>query len=172
VADNKMSYKLLRKMVESELSQILAGNEQRFSYLVEGPHGIGKSAFWKEICLEFNGYFVDCRLGQRDLGDIIGMPTIVIDPDGTKHMVHVKPELIRKMFVQSLDELGVMGDKNDPLSKDRADDRKGIKYDFILAFLDEYNRGTKDVQQAVFELVYDRRMNGDKVNAKTMIAAA
>jgi len=167
-----MSYKLLRKMVESELSQILAGNEQRFSYLVEGPHGIGKSAFWKEICLEFNGYFVDCRLGQRDLGDIIGMPTIVIDPDGTKHMVHVKPELIRKMFVQNLDELGTMGDRNDPLGKDRADDRKGQKYDFILAFLDEYNRGTKDVQQAVFELVYDRRMNGDKVNAKVMIAAA
>jgi len=172
VADNKMSYKLLRKMVESELSMILAGQEQRFSYLVEGPHGIGKSAFWKEMCLEFNGFFVDCRLGQRDLGDIIGMPTITVDSDGNKHMIHVKPELIRKMFVKSLDELGVMGDDNDPLAKDRDADRKGNKYDFILAFLDEYNRGTKDVQQAVFELVYDRRMNGDKVNSKTLIAAA
>jgi hypothetical protein len=167
-----MSYKLLRKMVESELSLILTGKEQRFSYLVEGPHGIGKSAFWKEVCLEYNGYFVDLRLGQRDLGDIIGMPTILVDADGTKHMVHVKPELVRKMFVKSLDELGTMGDENDPLGKDRAEDRKGHKYDFILSFLDEYNRGTKDVQQAVFELVYDRRMNGDKVHPKTLIAAA
>ena len=172
MAANNMSYKLLRKMTDAEIQSILEGREQEFSYLVEGPHGIGKSAFWKEMAIEYNGYFVDLRLGQRDLGDIIGLPTIVVDPDGTKHMVHIKPELVRKMFVRNLDELGVMGDHDDKLAKYRPADRKGQKYDFVLGFLDEYNRGTKDVQQAVFELVYDRSMNGDRVNSKVFLAAA
>jgi len=167
-----MSYKLLAKLVKVEIQSILDGKEQEFSYLVEGPHGIGKSAFWKEVCIDYNGYFVDLRLGQRDLGDIIGLPTIVIDSDGTKHMVHIKPELVRKMFVRSLDELGLMGDESDRLSKLRSPEKIGLKYDFILGFLDEYNRGTKDVQQAVFELVYDRTMNGDRIHPKCLLAAA
>lgn len=172
MAANTMSYKLLRKFVEAEIHSILDGKEQEFSYLVEGPHGIGKSAFWKEVCLEHNGFFVDVRLGQRDLGDILGLPTIVVYEDGSQHMIHIKPELIRKMFVSDLKELGVMGDKDDKLGKYRPDDRLGQPYDFVLGFLDEYNRGTKDVQQAVFELVYDRSMNGDRINSKVLLAAA
>jgi hypothetical protein len=167
-----MSYKLMRKFVETELGSILDGKEQQFSYLVEGPHGIGKSAFWKEICLENNGFFVDIRLGQRDLGDILGLPTIVTYDDGSQHMIHIKPELVRKMFVKNFSELGVMGDENDKLRNERSADRKGMPYDFVLGFLDEYNRGTKDVQQAVFELVYDRSMNGDRIHPKVMLAAA
>jgi hypothetical protein len=173
-----MSYKLLRKYVETELKTIIAGKEQEFSYLVEGPHGIGKSAFWKELCIDFNGYFVDIRLGQRDLGDIIGLPVVIDQGNGTndllenKHMHHIKPELIRKMFVKDLNELGKIGDSDDKLIKFRLKENIGKPYAFILGFLDEYNRGTKDVQQAVFELVYDRTMNGDKINPKTLLAAA
>lgn len=166
-----MSYKLLRKFVETELKGILNGKEQEFSYLVEGPHGIGKSAFWKQICLDYNGFFVDLRLGQRDLGDIIGLPAIV-EVNGVQHMYHVKPELVRKMFVQDLSELGLMGDKDDRLASSRPVSSQGKPYEFVLGFLDEYNRGTKDVQQAVFELVYDRSMNGDRINSKVMLAAA
>jgi hypothetical protein len=167
-----MSYKLLKKFVRAEIQAMIEGKEQEFSYLLEGPHGIGKSAFWKEICIEYNGYLVDLRLGQRDLGDIIGLPTVTVEADGSKHMIHIKPELVRKMFVKSFDELGTMGDENDKLRNIRPKDRVGEKYEFILGFLDEYNRGTKDVQQAVFELVYDRSMNGDRVNSKVLLAAA
>lgn len=168
---NEMSYRVLRKFVGAELNSILGGKEQSFSFLVEGEHGIGKSAFWKTLCIENDGYFIDLRLGQRDLGDIIGMPAVTVDDDGTKHMYHVKPELVRMAFVEDLSELGLMGDKGDVLSSSRGA-KVGKPFRFILVFLDEYNRGSKDVQQAVFELVYDRRMNGDRVHPKTLIAAA
>lgn len=172
MALNTMNHKLLRKFVEVELTSILEGREQDFSYLVEGPHGIGKSAFWKQICLDFNGFFVDLRLGQRDLGDIIGLPAIVEDSAGVQHMYHIKPELVRKMFIRDLSELGFIGDEHDKLRSIRPADSIDKPYSFVLGFLDEYNRGTKDVQQAVFELVYDRSMNGEKVHPKVMLAAA
>ncbi len=167
-----MNYKLLRKMVEAEINKILNGEEQRFSYLLEGPHGIGKSAFFKELAIDLDGYFIDIRLGQRDLGDIIGLPVIELDNKSQKHMVHIKPELVRKLFVKDLSELGLMGDKDDILATSRPKNKIGKPYKFIVALLDEYNRGTKDVQQAVFELVYDRSMNGDKINPLVFLAAA
>lgn len=168
-AKNFLSHTLLKKMVKAELD---SGLEQRFSYMIEGDHGIGKSSFIKELALENDGYLIDLRLGQRDLGDVLGMPQVIVQPNGDKRFFHIKPELIRKAFVKDLTQLGVMGDDDDVLGKLRSQDKLGKPYQYIFLFADEYNRGTKDVQQAMFELVYDRRMSGEKVNPKCWIFAA
>jgi len=169
-----VSYSFLRKVVSSEVADIIAGKEQRFSYLVEGDHGIGKSAFWKELCIDFDGFIIDMRLGQRDLGDIIGMPVVIGRENNDEHFIHILPEIIRPAFVKNLSELGVIGKSTyqDKLVNLRSKESLGKPFQFVLLFLDEYNRGTKDVQQSVFEIVYDRSMNGNKVNSKTLIAAA
>ena len=51
-----VSYSFLHKLVASEVADIISGIEQRFSYLIEGDHGIGKSAFWKDLCIEYDGF--------------------------------------------------------------------------------------------------------------------
>jgi hypothetical protein len=175
MASNEMNHSLLKKFI---LAEVLAPEEQDFSLMIEGPHGIGKSAIITEVCLEQDGFLIDLRLGQRDLGDILGMPAIIDVPDSTKNLVvdkrfqHIKPDLIRNAFVKDLKEIGLMGDETDVLSKLRDKSKIGKPYKFIAFFADEYNRGTKDVQQAMFELVYDRRMSGCKINPSTFIAAA
>jgi len=182
MANNDMNHSLLLKFI---LADVLSPEEQDFSFMIEGPHGIGKSAIVTEVCLLQDGFLIDLRLGQRDLGDILGMPAIVDIPavsnevkEATKDLVidkrfqHIKPDLIRNAFVKDLSQLGVMGDENDMLAKIRSKDKIGQPYKFICFFADEYNRGTKDVQQAMFELVYDRRMNGSKVHPRCFIFAA
>jgi MoxR-like ATPase len=166
---NQMGHTLLKKFV---LSELLSGKEQEFSYMIEGSHGIGKSAFFVELALEYDGFFIDLRLGQRDLGDILGMPIVTEREDGTQRFSHIKPDLIRNAFVKDLSELGLIGDANDILAKKRSADKIGKPYKFICFLADEYNRGTKDVQQSMFELVYDRRMSGEKVNPNCWIFAA
>ena len=186
MANNEMNHSLLKKFILAEIS---SSEEQDFSLMIEGPHGIGKSAIITEVCIENDGFLIDLRLGQRDLGDILGMPAIIdienkilnSSDDGStstksvvidKRFQHIKPDLIRNAFVKDLNELGVMGDENDVLAKLRPKDKIGKPYKFVAFFADEYNRGTKDVQQAMFELVYDRRMSGCKIHPKTFIAAA
>ncbi len=42
-----------------------------------GAHGVGKSAVIKQYAVE-NGYdFIDLRLGQLEVGDLLGLPEIV-----------------------------------------------------------------------------------------------
>jgi hypothetical protein len=174
MANNDMNHSLLKKFI---LTEIQSDEEQDFSYMIEGPHGIGKSAIVTEVCLEEDGFLIDLRLGQRDLGDILGMPVVLPVNDDLGKLLrnkfeHIKPELVRMAFVKDLSELGTMGDDKDVLAKYRDVTNVGKPYKFIAFFADEYNRGTKDVQQAMFELVYDRRMSGYKVHPKCWIFAA
>lgn len=166
--NNRMNHTLLKKMITTELT---SGEEQDFSYMIEGPHGIGKSAIIKEIALEFDAYLIDMRLGQRDLGDVLGMPhTFLIN--NVPHFGHIKPDLIRAAFEPDITKLGLMGDANDVLAKSREKEKVGKPYQYVFFFADEYNRGTKDVQQSMFELVYDRRMSGEKLAEHTWVFAA
>jgi hypothetical protein len=174
MANNEMNHSLLKKFILCEINN---PDEQDFSFMIEGPHGIGKSAIISEVCIDEDGFLIDLRLGQRDLGDILGFPTVEDHKDELSKVIrkrfeHIKPELIRKAFVKDLAELGLMGDDEDVLAKSRDKSKLGKPYKFVAFFADEYNRGTKDVQQAMFELVYDRRMSGHKVNPRCFIFAA
>ena len=93
-----------------------------------GQHGVGKSTAIREYAQEQGIGFIDLRLGQMEVGDLLGLPEIIDDKDGNKITVFARP----KWF---------------PV------DGKGI------LFLDEINRSKRDVIQAVFQLVLDRKLH-------------
>jgi len=124
------------------------------SIMIRGAHGIGKSAIVRQWADSRKLNFIDIRLGQRDVGDIIGMPALIdLKPpkrDDTpeemlkwKRFKHIIADLMRPAFEEP-----------------------------SCLFCDEYNRGTKDVQQAMFEVVLDRRMNGRDLHPETWVFAA
>lgn len=116
------------------------------SILIIGKHGIGKSQIVKQAAAHLSVPCIDFRLSQNDVGDLKGMPFHV-----RGRTVFAPPEFmpLTEKDVTALKEL--LGLKED-ISLGRYGD-KGI------LFLDEINRANREVQQAAFELVLDRRMN-------------
>lgn len=91
-------------------------------------HGRGKSTSIREYAQEQGIGFIDLRLGQMEVGDLLGLPEIVSDKHGNKVTVFARP----KWF--PTEGNGVL-------------------------FLDELNRSKRDVIQAVFQLVLDRKLH-------------
>lgn len=170
-------------MTVKQLNQFLDSlKTPRFSIMLRAQHAKGKSDVIRQFAIRRKLYSIDLRLGQRDLGDILGMP-VVVDGDVAstatdyekllaKRFLHVLPELMRPCFVTDLKELGVMGDASDMLADQRPDSDIGKPYEGICFFADEMNRGTKDVMQAMFQAVLDREMNGKKLNRQCWIFTA
>lgn len=97
--------------------------------MLTGIHGVGKSTAVREYCEEQEIGFIDLRLGQMEVGDLLGLPEITEDKrDGHKITVFARP----KWF---------------------PTEGKGV------LFLDEINRSKRDVIQAVFQLVLDRKLH-------------
>jgi hypothetical protein len=116
------------------------------SILIIGKHGIGKSQIVKQAAAHLGIPCIDFRLSQNDVGDLKGMP---FHRNG--RTVFAPPEfmpLTEEDAVQLKDLLG--------LKEDISMGRFG---DAGILFLDEINRANREVQQAAFELVLDRRMN-------------
>lgn len=99
--------------------------------LVWGPHGIGKSQVVKQYCDENKLGFIDLRLGTQEVGDLLGLADFVRDEKG---------QSVATRFMQ-------------PTWFPTDPDSKG------MIFLDEINRGRRDVLQAVFQLVLDRKLH-------------
>jgi len=131
--------------------------KQHITPMVWGKHGIGKSQVVKQIGreLEFDE-IVDLRLGQMEVGDLIGMP-------------------VQEYFCPICHTtFGTAGNILDcPICKKRENKviqlvgrtiwlppswfpQNGQKK---LLFFDELNRGRMDVQQAAFQIVLDRRIH-------------
>ena len=113
--------------------------------LVRGPHGIGKSAIFRQIAQEIKPSsgskgipLIDRRLAQMTEGDIIGLPELV---DGVTRFCPVD-WLLRAC--------------REP----------------VVLFLDEVNRATPEVMQCAFQLVLDRELNGNKLHPETRIYCA
>jgi hypothetical protein len=99
--------------------------------IVWGQHGIGKSQVVAQYCKENNLGFIDLRLGTQDVGDLLGLADFQTDANGNKVATKfMQPEWF----------------PTDP-------DSKGI------IFLDEINRARRDVIQAVFQLVLDKKLH-------------
>ena len=153
------------------------------SIMLMADHAMAKSVKVKRFALDRKGFWIDCRVGQREVGDIIGLPA-EIDTEvslagksageiiAQKRFVHILPDLLRPAFVKSLSELGTMGDANDKLAQMRAKKDLGKPYECIVLFFDELNRGTKDTTQAVFQVVLDREMNGQLLNNACWVFSA
>lgn len=106
-----------------------------------GVHGTGKSTCIREYCEEQNIGFIDLRLGQMEVGDLLGLPEITDDGEGNKITVFARP----KWF---------------------PTEGRGV------LFLDEINRSKRDVIQAVFQLVLDRKLHDYALPSGWSVVAA
>lgn len=102
------------------------------SAMIVGHHGVGKSQAVKQYADENNMQFVDLRLGTQDVGDLLGLAEFEKDP---KTGQSIATKFMRPDWFPTDSE------------------SKGI------IFLDEINRGRRDVLQAVFQLCLDKRLH-------------
>lgn len=111
--------------------------------LIIGRHGIGKSQTIKQFCVE-NGYnMVDVRLGQMsDAGDILGLPDFIRDDSGQAQAT----KFMRPSWLPT---------------KPRT-----------IIFLDEVNRAHKDIMQAIFQLVLDKKVHEYNLPEECYVIAA
>jgi len=125
----------------------------RKSVLIEGIHGMGKSQVVAQAAAELSAEtgvtygFIDMRLAQREVGDIIGMPR-GMDAFTIRRTAYTNGKAVteqicaRNVTVHDL-----------PLWFPTEPDSRGI------LFLDEIHYASRDVLQAVFELALDYRLN-------------
>lgn len=127
------------------------------SILIRADHGVGKSQIAKTLKTlrdrreGIAREFIDQRLSQKTEGDMIGLPdkkTVggkeVTDVDGISKQVTV---FLPPDWVQTA--------CSEP----------------TMLLLDEFNRATPEVMQAGFELVLDRRLNGNHLHPDTLVIA-
>jgi len=105
--------------------------------LLIGETGVGKSELIEDLAKKMGYYLISLRLGQQEVGDIIGLPQIL---DG--RTTWAKPAWW-------------------PNEGDRA-----------VLFLDELNRATRQVLQAIFQLVLDRRLHTHQLPDSVKLVAA
>lgn len=111
---------------------------------VWGSHGIGKSQAVRQWCEE-NGYdMIDLRLGTQEVGDLLGLADFLTDANGQK----VATKFMTPDWFPT-----------DPNAR-------------AVIFLDEINRARRDVLQAVFQLVLDRRLHQYKLPQNVYVIAA
>lgn len=97
--------------------------------ILVGQHGTGKSQVIRQLAAANDAGMVELRLGQMEVGDLIGLAEFVRDAKGNPLSTRfIKPDYL-------------------PTSG------KGI------FFLDEINRATKDLHQATFQLILDKRLH-------------
>ena len=116
------------------------------SILLAANQGLGKSETVAQCAAEIKGQYIDMRLSQCDTGDMKGMPfhvngrTIFAPPDWFPMDKGDAKELQALLGLTDAIAAGKYG----PVG---------------ILHLDELNRATREVQQAGFELVLDRRLN-------------
>lgn len=116
------------------------------SILISGNHGIGKSAIVRQVATHLGVPCIDFRLSQNDVGDLKGMPFHI-----KGRTVFAPPEFYPLKEADATELKELLG-----LTEDISLGRYGDKG---ILFLDEINRANREVQQAAFELVLDRRLN-------------
>lgn len=119
--------------------------ESNDSMLISGKHGIGKSEMIKEYCTENNFHLETLFISLLDESDLQGLPTPSSD---NKSTVWLRPEWISSMH------------KAKEAGKE------------VVLFLDELNRGTRDVLQCTLELILNKQINGHKLPEGTFIVSA
>jgi len=141
-------------MLLDKLQQVLlqtATQKKTITYCVWGKHGIGKSQVVEQVAKSLNYGFRNVRCSQIDPVELIGYPNKkqeeITYPDGSKELIEYLDYSPPKWFVEAL------------------------RGNYVI-FLDELNRAKKDVQQAVFELVNERTLNGRKLPDSVLIVAA
>ena len=125
----------------------------REALLLEGNHGLGKSQVVAQAAAQMSVLlgkpfgFIDFRLSQKEVGDLIGMPR-GMDKFEVTHTVFEGGKLskVKRLATNVTIYDAPAWFPTDPDS-----------YGYL--FLDEINRATRECQQAAFELVLDYRLN-------------
>lgn len=117
------------------------------SIMLTGNHGIGKSRIVKKAAEMMGVPCIDFRLSQNDVGDLKGMPFRV-----GLNTVFAPPEF----YPITLEDAKTLAEAIGVAAEDVKAGRYGDKG---ILFLDEINRANREVQQAAFELVLDKRLN-------------
>jgi len=115
--------------------------------LITGAHGIGKSEVVRQAAKEMGGGFVDMRLSQNDVGDLKGMPFLA-----NGRTFFAPPDWF-PMDENSAERMNIL---LTGIGQKISEGQLGPKG---ILFLDEFNRATRECEQAAFELVLDRRLN-------------
>jgi len=100
------------------------------SVIMEGNHGIGKSAVVKQYCDENDYFYTVLFLSHQEVGDLIGIPTV---KDGIQYWS--VPSWLERMNEEA---------------------KKGKH---CVLFLDELNRAQADVLAASLQLVLERQIH-------------
>ena len=113
------------------LKQMLVANAKAgMTTNIIGRHGIGKSQIVHQVFESLGYKVIDIRLGQMaDAGDLVGLPEFDRDAE---------MKAIATRFI--------------------TPDRFPKKGEKAVIFFDEINRANKDILQAIFEIVLDKRM--------------
>lgn len=120
-----------------------------------GRHGIGKSAGVYQFATEENMEVAEIRVGlMADAGDLVGIQEFLkcLKTGNAYATKHILPDWFMK----------AVSDVENAAATDKG----------VIIFIDELNRGHKDLLQAIFELVYDRSLKGVKMRDNCFIVAA
>ena len=119
--------------------------------IIEGVHGIGKSDIVKQFAKENDYHIETLFLSQQEVGDLIGIPTIVED-NGNQLTVWSVP-----IWLQRMRDASKLGKR-------------------CVVFLDELNRAPLDVRQSALQLVLERQIHEHKLpeleGVRTLVVAA
>ena len=128
----------------SEIKRVLEiAHEVSDSVLISGDAGLGKSYVVKEYAEENNYHFEDLRLGNQEIGDLIGIPTI---QDGVT--IWTEPVWLYRM---------------------KEAEKQGKK---SVLFLDELNRSQQDVKVSALQIVLDKQIHQHKLPKDVLVVGA
>ena len=122
--------------------------------MIWGKHGLGKSAIVSQVATDNKMGIVNMRLSQLEASDIRGMP----DKDDEGRTVYRPPAEMPRGDISWEEAQKIVQAEKDPAKQHETAERLQSRLENGILFLDESFRAQDDVQQAVFELVYDRKV--------------
>ena len=178
---------LIRHLYTVAQTGVQEGVDRYVPLMTWGEAGIGKSETVKRASKQLGIGFIDLRLGQLEVGDLIGLPRpeevypSPYDQGDEAPVDHRNARFSRQQLLWHIRQ-------NHP-DKVKADAAKVLKtalnlvekdYSYMvdfrtvyatpdwfppphthgILFLDELNRSQDDVRQAIFQLILDREMHG------------
>jgi hypothetical protein len=157
--DIKFMGDLLKACAESGLTPMLWGK-----------HGIGKSQIVRQVFEDLGYEVIDLRLGQLEVGDLIGMPAHEYYCPNCKASFGLGGNLVYcPICKNSKDHMEIPIVGRTIWLPPSWFPQGGEKRCF---FFDEFNRGRLDVQQAAFQIVLDHRIHTHKIPDNCAIVCA
>lgn len=151
------------------------------SLLVEGDHGIGKSDGARQLAAELGMPLIDLRLSLMEAGDLIGLPEFTTRPfaDAAKEQEYINELKTMLAGVDGREAANIVsaaiatkwGKKGETRFAPPSWLIDACETPHVL-FLDEMNRAKPEVEQASFQLILDRNINGHYLHPETRIIAA